>query len=143
MTARLCALCGQRTATYVCQDCGRAACGNCFDSTHWSCSECQNRLRQTAAPMESSITPTFSLATWLFFAAFAIIFFGIVLMTLGSLSNLNVNGASGGAVILIGPIPIVLGTGQNSFAIVVLAMFLTVFVLLFFLFLRKKTTQQG
>jgi len=141
MTAPVCALCGRRTATYVCQDCGRAVCSNCFDSTHWSCSECQNRLRPTAARIESSITPTFSLATWLFFAAFAIIFFGVVLMTLGSLSNLNMNGVSGGAVILIGPIPIVLGTGQNSFIIIVLAMLLTVFALLFFLFLRKKTTQ--
>jgi uncharacterized membrane protein len=141
MIAPVCALCGRRTATYVCQDCGRAVCGNCFDSTHWSCSECQSRLRSAAAPMQPMISPTFPLATWLFFAAFAIIFIGIVLMTLGSLSNLNMTGASSGVVILIGPIPIVLGAGQNSFALAVSAIFLTVFVLLFLLFLRKRTTQ--
>lgn len=141
MMAPLCALCGRRTATYVCQDCGRTVCTNCFDSIHWSCSECQAKLRPTATAVESSATTSFSLATWLFFAAFAIIFIGVLLITLGSLSNLNLNGVSSGAIILIGPIPIVLGAGQYSFALVALGIFLTVFVLLFFLFLRKKTRQ--
>lgn len=140
MTAPLCALCGRRIATYVCQDCGRVICSNCFDSTHWSCSECRSRAK-SSAPMGPSVTPRFSLITWLFFGAFAIIFVGVILVTLGSLSNLNTNGVSGGAIILIGPIPIVLGAGQNSFALVILAVFLTIFVFLFFLLLRNRTIQ--
>jgi len=141
MTAPSCALCGTRIATYVCQDCGRVVCSNCFDPTRWICFECQRKSRSSVRPIEPAITPTSSLVTWLFFGAFAIILLGVMLMTLGSLSNLSMNGVSSGAIILIGPIPIILGTGQNSLALVISAVFLTVFVLLFFLFLRKRTTE--
>lgn len=75
----------------------------------------------------------------MFFAAFAMIFIGILLMTVGSLSSLNPNNVSSGVVILVGPIPIILGAGQYSFALVGLAILLTIFVLVFFLYRRKKT----
>ena len=138
MMALACVLCGKRTATYVCRDCGRTVCNDCFDPIHWSCSECQTRLRPSAA---AGYAPSsqFSVATWLFFAAFAMIFIGILLMTVGSLSSLNPNNVSSGVVILVGPIPIILGAGQYSFALVGLAILLTIFVLVFFLYRRKKT----
>lgn len=138
MSAPLCALCHMRSAAYVCQDCGRVVCPNCFDSVRWSCLECQTRIMPTAKDAESPITGPSSLAMWLLFAAFAIIFIGVLLMTFESLSNLNLNG-SGGAVIIVGPIPIILGAGQSSLAFIALAILLTVFVLLFFLLLRKRT----
>jgi uncharacterized membrane protein len=66
------------------------------------------------------------------------IFIGILLMTVGSLSSINPSNVSGGAIILIGPIPIILGAGQYSSALVGLAILLTIFVLVFFLYRRKK-----
>jgi LPXTG-motif cell wall-anchored protein len=60
-------------------------------------------------------------------------------MTVGSLSNLKLSSTGGGAIILIGPIPIIVGAGQNSLAFVTLGVFLTVFVILFFFLLRKRS----
>jgi uncharacterized protein (TIGR00304 family) len=60
----------------------------------------------------------------------------MMLMTFGSISNLG--NVSGGAIILIGPIPIVLGTGPYSLVLVALALVLTVFALAFYLVLRRK-----
>ncbi len=76
------------------------------------------------------------MATWLFFIAFAIIFIGMLLMTYGSLSK--VGDMTGGAIILIGPIPIILGTGPYSFTMVALAVVLMVAALVFYLVLRKR-----
>jgi uncharacterized membrane protein len=78
----------------------------------------------------------FSWLSLLFLIAFAAIFVGILLMSLGSLSNLN--SASSGAIILVGPIPIVLGNGPYSLPLIALAAGLTVFAAVFFLLLRRR-----
>jgi len=136
MSAPLCALCGSRMATYVCQGCGKAVCGSCFEPAHWHCTEC---LAKTVpvSPTGFGTVSSFSIATWIFFIAFALIFIGILLMTLGSISNLQ--GVSGGAVILIGPIPIVLGTGPYSVPLIVLAVVLSVFALAFYFMMRRRS----
>jgi len=66
------------------------------------------------------------------------IFIGMLLMVLGSFSGLN--GASGGAVILIGPIPIVMGVSPESGVLLVvvgLAVLLTITSLIVFLVMRR------
>jgi uncharacterized membrane protein len=68
--------------------------------------------------------------------SFLVIFIGIVLMTFGALSNAS--NFSGGAIILIGPIPIVLGAGPYSLALVALAAVLTIVMVVFFFVLRKR-----
>jgi len=62
-----------------------------------------------------------------------------LLMTLGSLSNIE--SISGGAVILIGPIPIVFGTGPYSVALIALAAVLTIFAVIFFYFFARRKTR--
>ncbi|OFX16680.1 hypothetical protein A3K71_02210 [archaeon RBG_16_50_20] len=79
------------------------------------------------------------MATWLFFIAFAVIFVGTLLMTIGSLSNAGTMG--GGAVILIGPIPIILGVGPYSTVMIGLALVLAIFAVLFYFLLRKRTAR--
>jgi uncharacterized membrane protein len=79
----------------------------------------------------------FSAATWLFFIAFAITFIGMSLMAFGSFSN--VGGPSGGAIILIGPIPIILGSGPYSVALIALAAVVTIAALVFLLLLRRRS----
>jgi uncharacterized membrane protein len=135
VSAPTCELCGQRVASYVCQSCGRAVCDNCFSSPEWSCTACLGRTRATDS--ESEPMPLqLSWLSLLFLVAFAAIFVGILLMSLGSLSNLS--GASSGAIILLGPIPIVLGNGPYSLPLIVLAAGLTVFAVVFFLVLRRR-----
>ena len=74
---------------------------------------------------------------WLFFIAFAVIFIGILLITFGSASNSGQ--FSGGAIILIGPIPIILGNGPYSVQLIVLAGVLTIAGLLFLLVLKRRS----
>jgi uncharacterized membrane protein len=62
---------------------------------------------------------------------------GVLLMTAGSLTGSN-GGFNGGAVILIGPIPIILGTGPYSLLLIGFAAILTVIALVFFLLMRRK-----
>ncbi len=135
MGAPLCATCSRRVATHVCQNCGRAVCGNCIDPVRWFCTECQARLAPSA-PREYSTQSPFSMPTLLFFVAFIVIFVGMLLMAFGSLSNLG--NVSGGAVILIGPIPIILGSGPYSVALIALAAVLTIGAFVFFFILRRR-----
>ena len=78
----------------------------------------------------------FGLASLLFLIAFAAIFIGILLLTLGSISNLG--SANTGAVILIGPIPIIVGSGSYSIELIALAAALTVVALVVFLLVRRR-----
>jgi len=79
---------------------------------------------------------TLGLPGLLFLIAFAAIFIGMLLLALGSLPNLG--NTSGGAVILIGPIPIILGGGPYSFALVGLALVLTIVAVVLFLAVRRR-----
>jgi len=135
MTSPLCQICGRNPATYVCQSCGRTVCSSCFDPSRWSCSDCVAKSIPRLA--QTQVVSSFSLANWLFFVAFAMIVVGVLLMTVGSFSGSN-GGYSGGAVILIGPIPIILGTGPYSLVLIALAAVLTVIAIGFVLFLRRK-----
>lgn len=93
---------------------------------------------KTSTPVAGeAMVSQFSMATWLFFIAFAMIMIGMLLMTFGPLTG-SAGGVSGGAVILIGPIPIILGTGPYSVVMIALAAILTVLALGFYLFMRRK-----
>jgi uncharacterized membrane protein len=134
MTAPICTVCGTRAATHICQSCGRTVCGNCINPATWTCSACNARLSPETAPPSLSY---FSPLSVLLFIASAAIFIGILLVVLGSLSNLD-QGTSGGAIILIGPIPIVLGGGPNSLAIIAIGAVLTIVTVVFFLILSRR-----
>jgi len=73
----------------------------------------------------------------LFFLGFVLMFSGIILMVVAAWLY-GTSTVSGGAVIFIGPIPILLGVGPYSFLAILLAAAITVFWLIFFLTLRKK-----
>ena len=138
MTTPLCQLCGRRQATYVCQSCGRTVCSDCFDLTLWSCSNCAPK---GITPVSGrTVGPQFTIGSSLFFVAFAMIIIGVLLMTFGSLGGPN-GGFSGGAVILIGPIPIIIGTGPYSVVLIAVAAILTIIALAFFLLARRKVQQ--
>jgi len=83
-----------------------------------------------AAPMR------FGVANLLFLLAFAAVFIGVLLVALGSMANPG--SMSGGAVILIGPIPIILGGGPYSFELIGLAVVLTIVAAVLFLIMRRR-----
>jgi len=72
----------------------------------------------------------------LFIIAFVVIFIGLMVMAFSALTSSGSVG--GGAVILIGPIPIILGTGPYSTVLVGIAAALTLFSIVVFLLLRRR-----
>ncbi len=127
----LCSVCGKNPASYVCRDCGRSVCSQCFDAVQWSCVECQNRRDGNPHPwVTSSANP----ALCLLLVAVGMIFVGIFLLMISS----SLNGFSGGGVILIGPIPILIGTGTNSTSLILIGAVVTIFALIFFGFVSRR-----
>ena len=75
--------------------------------------------------------------SWIFFASFALVLIGMVVMMIASFTQ-GQGQTSGGAVILIGPIPIILGSGPESTWLIVLAVVITIIALVIFLLTRRK-----
>ena len=75
--------------------------------------------------------------SWIFLASFALLFIGMVVMVIASFTQ-DHGTTSGGAVILIGPIPIILGSGPESGWLILLAAIITAIMLLASLLARRK-----
>ncbi|TSA43637.1 DUF131 domain-containing protein [archaeon] len=75
--------------------------------------------------------------SWIFLASFALVFIGMVVMMVASFTQGH-GTTSGGAVILIGPIPIVLGNGSESAWLITLAAVITAIALVASLLARRK-----
>jgi uncharacterized membrane protein len=138
MTAGKCAICGEYEARYVCESCGRSACESCFDPERWVCTACLDKIVGTMGqPAETPSGYPQNRLLPLFFTGFVIVFIGMALMMMASLFS-GAGQVSGGAVIFIGPIPIILGSGHFSLQLFVLAMVLTVIGVIFFVRTRKR-----
>jgi uncharacterized membrane protein len=81
-----------------------------------------------------TLQPT--LLTRLFFLGFALVVTGTILIIASSIINVKVQPTIG-TIILIGPIPIIIGTGPHSIFAILLATILTIIGIVFFLLLRK------
>jgi uncharacterized membrane protein len=75
--------------------------------------------------------------SWIFFASFAMILIGMILMMAASMTQGQAV-TSGGAVILIGPIPIILGGGPESGWLILVGAIITVIAFVAFLLTRRK-----
>jgi uncharacterized membrane protein len=75
--------------------------------------------------------------SWIFLASFGLVLIGMVVMMIASFTQ-GRGTTSGGAVILIGPIPIVLGSGPESAWLIVLAAVITAIALVASLLARRK-----
>jgi len=75
--------------------------------------------------------------SWIFLASFALVLIGMVVMMIASFTQGH-GTTSGGAVILIGPIPIVLGNGPESAWLIALAAIITTIALVASLLARRK-----
>jgi LPXTG-motif cell wall-anchored protein len=75
--------------------------------------------------------------SWILFASFAMVFIGMILMMIASFTQGH-GSTSGGTIILVGPIPIILGTGPESTWMILLAAIITVIALAAFLLTRRR-----
>ena len=75
--------------------------------------------------------------SWVFLASLALILIGMVVMAIASFAQ-GLGTTNGGAVILIGPIPIILGSGPESSWLILLAAIITAIALMMSLLARRK-----
>jgi len=133
--SQLCEICEIQEARYVCSRCGKRVCARDFRPGRWLCTSCEP-LTRVEAPEHATAFPV-SLS-WIFFASFAMVLIGMILMMAASMTQ-GQGSTSGGAVILIGPIPIILGGGPESGWLILLGAIITVIAFAAFLIARKKT----
>jgi uncharacterized membrane protein len=129
-----CEICGNQEARFVCSRCGKRVCLQDFRQGRWLCTTCETSA-QTEAPEFRSALPMG--LSWIFLASFALVFIGMVVMMIASFTQGH-GTTSGGAVILIGPIPIVLGNGPESAWLIALAAVITAIALVASLLARRK-----
>ncbi len=133
-----CAICGEYDARYVCESCGRGVCENCFDTKRWVCTDCLSKIvDRMGQPTEAFASYPQNRLLPLFFTGFFIVFIGMALMIVSSLFS-GAGSVSGGAVVFIGPIPIILGSGPISLHVFTLAIILTVIGVIFFMRDRRR-----
>ena len=134
---KLCEICGNNPAAYVCSECGRSICSECFEPGSWLCSDCYHEKRQeyVQSKFETSQT-SFPLFMKVFLAGFLLIFLGTIFLAIAGL--MGGISQSFGLVVFIGPIPIILGAGEYSLLMILLAVILTIIGIVLFIILRAK-----
>ena len=88
---------------------------------------------------EDLSAPTSTLPLKMFLLGFLLMFLGVIIIMIAAFLRSDVT-ASGGAVIIVGPIPIILGAGPYAILAVVLAIILTIISLIVFFWLRRKSS---
>jgi len=134
---KLCEICGNNPAAYVCGECGRNVCRECFESSSWLCSDCYHEKRQEYVQSEFETSQrSFPLFMKVFLAGFLLIFLGtIILAVAGLMGGIS---QSFGLVVFIGPIPIILGAGKYSLLMILFALILTIISIVLFVIFRAK-----
>lgn len=131
MQVKACQLCGKLAPiTYTCKQCKREVCEACFKHEVNVCSQCYSRLKVEM--------PLLTVPLKLFLIGFMLIFIGMILLIAYSAMYGNTQ-LSIGAIVIIGPLPIILGAGPYSFFAILLAAILMVLAIVFFLLMRKRT----
>jgi len=145
MPAKDCEVCRRKGAMYICRECGRAICDNCFYFPSWLCMECHERASAKHPELRVGAFEDVEgvpLAFKVFMIGFFVIFVGIMLIMAASLLSPGSN-MSGGGIFLIGPIPIVFGYGEYSVWAIAFAVILTIVAVVFFFLSWNRARQIG
>ena len=78
-----------------------------------------------------------SLSMKLLLLGFVLTFVGFIVIMVSALLSGDAN-VSGGALIFVGPIPVIIGAGTDAFLAIVLAAVLTIIGFIVFFWMRKK-----
>lgn len=81
---------------------------------------------------------TLTLPLKMFLLGFLLMFFGLIVFIIAAFLRGDAT-LSGGAVIVVGPIPLILGAGPYAIFAVLLATILTIISLIVFFWLRRKS----
>ena len=81
-----------------------------------------------------------SLPTRLFLFGFLLVFAGVIVIMASAFLSGDAN-MSSGAIIYVGPIPIILGAGTDAFLMIILAAVLTVIGFIVFFWIRKQSRE--
>ncbi|MEM3736851.1 MAG: DUF131 domain-containing protein [Candidatus Bathyarchaeia archaeon] len=132
MAENLCELCGKQDALYICRRCGNRICEACFDYTGWVCSICaKSATKPQTSGLKKLLNPySFPL---IFMVGSLITFIGVVIIFISALGSPS--SIAGGGILLIGPIPIVFGTGPDFLVLLPIAVALTIIAFVFFFLL--------
>ncbi|MEM0048918.1 MAG: hypothetical protein QW424_02170 [Candidatus Bathyarchaeia archaeon] len=134
---RVCEKCGRRVSRYICQECGRAVCEQCIDLHTWLCSDCHRKSGVEELPEEhEEMAPSFLTAMKVLFAGFIIVFIGVIILMIAALFS-GFTGSSG-IILLLGPIPIILGAGANVTLLLVVAAILTILCIAIFVIFGRR-----
>jgi len=118
---KICEICGQQTAKYVCSDCGKSVCENCFIPERWLCIECYRKRTEATKLIHNTVPYEF------FLAGFILTAIGSILLAFAPLFGASFQG---GGFIWIFPFPpFFFGSGLNG-EIAVSALILSIAILL-------------
>jgi len=135
MKMEKCDICGKLTAVLqVCRLCKRRVCDEHFKHQEGICSQCYRRLSEARQATEETLMSATLFK--LLFVGFFLMFAGVIILFIATTLEGDTS-ASGGLVIFIGPIPIILGAGPHALLAILLALVLTIVGFLVFLWLRK------
>ena len=120
---KICEICGQQTAKYVCSDCGKSVCENCFIPERWLCIECYRKRTEAPRPIQLHNTVPYKL----FLAGFILTAIGSILIAFAPLFGASFQG--GGFVWIFPFPPFFFGSKLNG-EIAVSALILLIAILL-------------
>lgn len=137
MSLKLCELCNKRSAKYVCQECGRVICERCIDSYSWLCLECYEKFRRVSPLETEELERTQIPFMKMFLLGFILMFIGVIILVLATL--LFGLKESFSLIFLIGPIPIILGAGENIILpLIFAAVLITIYIIVIVLLAKKR-----
>ncbi|MEM1515159.1 MAG: hypothetical protein QXH24_03820 [Candidatus Bathyarchaeia archaeon] len=130
-----CETCGSETPRYICQECGKAICESCIEPNTWLCINCYRRGKEerlSPLDVENRIPITIKI----FFIGFIMTFIGTIILA----STVLFYGAkdSFGLIFFLGPIPIILGVGENLIPLLIVATILTALCITIFIIFMKR-----
>ena len=115
----ICEICHKRKAKYVCSECGRKVCEDCFDTDSWLCVDCLKRnigIRKEELWEPISKIP---LTIKIILIGFITTFIGAMILMAASLQG--VSDISGGIIIFpFLPIPLIIGKGIGGITIIII-----------------------
>ena len=137
MSVKLCEICGERSAKYICQECGRSICEQCIEPYTWLCKECYEKIKRPSEEIGAEEKPLLHFPfIKLFILGFILMFVGMMTLILAAL--LTGLKDSLGFIFLIGPIPIILGSGQYASILIIIGAALTLICLIIFILLNRR-----
>ncbi|MEM2026720.1 MAG: hypothetical protein QW341_06050 [Candidatus Bathyarchaeia archaeon] len=138
MSTKICEVCGERQAKYICQECGRSICEHCVEPYKLLCLKCSEEIKKSFGSLNRAkeITVFEALPMKVFFLGFLLIFIGMLIMFLTVLFSGLKNSIS--LFLFIGPIPIILGAGEHAVPLTILAAIATIVCAAIFIVLLSK-----